>query len=248
MKQVQTCIIFAAGDYYENTQYAIAPKSIVLAADGGYEHACSLGVHVDYLVGDFDSTNAQKTGSNLDNTDIRTVILPAEKDDPDLLCALKFGWSLGAREFHIYGGLGGRIDHSISAMQLMALLAAHGATGYLHGDDMVVTAICNGSLTIGSTHGRGGSMFSVFAHSNQAFGVNERGLKYTLVDATMSNLQVNGVSNELIADQAAQVWVDSGIITVVYPEGIATPKCQSSAILEGDLGALEYKVTSALVR
>ena len=69
----------------------------------------------------------------------RSVRLPPQKDDPDLLSALKVGWSRGAREFHIYGALGGRIDHTIANMQLMALLASHGGIGYLYGDGSIVT-------------------------------------------------------------------------------------------------------------
>lgn len=47
-----------------------------------------------------------------------------------MLSALKVGWAAGCREFHVYGGLGGRIDHTISGIQLMTLLAGHGASGY----------------------------------------------------------------------------------------------------------------------
>ncbi|MER8207573.1 hypothetical protein, partial [Acinetobacter baumannii] len=61
--------------------------------------------------------------------------------------ALKVGWSAGCREFHVYGGLGGRIDHTISGIQLMALLARHGASGYLYGDGLIVTAITDGRLS-----------------------------------------------------------------------------------------------------
>ena len=63
-----------------------------------------------------------------------------------MLSALKVGWSAGCREFHVYGGLGGRIDHTISGIQLMALLARHGASGYLYGDGLIVTAITDGSF------------------------------------------------------------------------------------------------------
>lgn len=60
-------------------------------------------------------------------TDVRTIALPALKDDPDMLSALKVGWSAGCREFHVYGGLGGRIDHTISGIQLIGIIGPAGA-------------------------------------------------------------------------------------------------------------------------
>ena len=76
------------------------------------------------VVGDFDSLEGRPP-----RTDVRTITLPSLKDDPDMLSALKVGWAAGCREFHVYGGLGGRIDHTISGIQLMTLLAGHGASG-----------------------------------------------------------------------------------------------------------------------
>lgn len=108
-------MIFAAGEYYGETPIVPA-NSFVIAADGGLDHARALDVTPDVVVGDFDSITGKRP-----TPDERTVELPPEKDDPDLLSALKIGWFHGARLFHIYGALGGRIDHTISNIQLMAL-------------------------------------------------------------------------------------------------------------------------------
>lgn len=118
-----------------------AGRAYVIAADGGLDHTRQLGIVPDVVVGDFDSLEGRPP-----RTDVRTIALPALKDDPDMLSALKVGWSAGCREFHVYGGLGGRIDHTISGIQLMALLARHGASGYLYGDGLIVTAITDGSF------------------------------------------------------------------------------------------------------
>ena len=117
-------------------------RAYVIAADGGLDHTRQLGIVPDVVVGDFDSLEGRPP-----RTDVRTIALSALKDDPDMLSALKVGWSAGCREFHVYGGLGGRIDHTISGIQLMALLARHGASGYLYGDGLIVTAITDGRLS-----------------------------------------------------------------------------------------------------
>ena len=128
----QVCVIFGAGEYYAGTP-VVPAGAYVIAADGGLDHTRQLGIVPDVVVGDFDSLEGRPP-----RTDVRTIALPALKDDPDMLSALKVGWSAGCREFHVYGGLGGRIDHTISGIQLMALLARHGASGYLYGDGLIV--------------------------------------------------------------------------------------------------------------
>jgi thiamine pyrophosphokinase len=101
------CVIFAAGQYYGPTPGVPADllaglsRPLVIAADAGLDHARAEGVSADIVIGDFDSVQ----GSVPD--DDRTLRLPALKDDPDMLSALKVGWNRGAREFHILGGLGG---------------------------------------------------------------------------------------------------------------------------------------------
>ena len=90
----QVCVIFGAGEYYAGTP--------VVPADGGLDHTRELGIVPDVVVGDFDSLEGRAP-----RTDVRTIALPALKDDPDMLSALKVGWSAGCREFHVYGGAGG---------------------------------------------------------------------------------------------------------------------------------------------
>lgn len=107
MTDATTCVIFGAGEYYDETP--IVPNgAFVVAADGGLDHTRALGIDADVIVGDFDSLNGR-----MPRTGDRTIALPPEKDDPDMLSALKIGWSHGASTFHIYGALGGRVDHTI---------------------------------------------------------------------------------------------------------------------------------------
>jgi thiamine pyrophosphokinase len=139
----QICVIFAAGSYYGNEPRGedLPNDALIIAADGGFDHADTLGIRPDLVIGDFDSANASIPRG------IETIRLPAEHDDPDMLSALKIGWSRGCRDFFIYGALGGRIDHEIANIQLLTFLSHHGGRGILFGADSVVTAICDGSLT-----------------------------------------------------------------------------------------------------
>ncbi len=237
-----TCVIFGAGEYYAQQPF-IPRDSFVVAADGGLDHARELGMDVDFVVGDFDSiTGARPSG------DDRTIVLPPEKDDPDLLSALKIGWAHGARTFHIYGALGGRIDHTISNIQLMALLAERGASGYLHGDGEIVTAICDGEISFQRNDVKPGRMVSVFSHSDSSTGVNEIGLKYEIHDARMSSIRVNGLSNEFSDGNPASISVRHGTLIVTFPMEAPLPRVTRFHTFDGDLGRLDTSVSSALVR
>ena len=220
----RTCVIFGAGDYYDETP-AIPDDAFVVAADGGLDHARAFGIDADFVVGDFDSITGDRPTQN-----DRTIALPSEKDDPDLLSALKIGWLRGARTFHIYGALGGRIDHTISNIQLMALLADRGATGYLHGDGSIVTAICDGALDFPADDAVAGRMVSVFSHSDISTGVSETGL-----------------SNEFLAGRPSRITVEHGTLIVTFPIEAPLPHVARWHGFSGDLGALDTDVSSALV-
>ena len=236
-----TCVVFAAGAYFGGRP-SVPPNAFVIAADGGLDHAHALGIRADAVIGDFDSISGpvpEQSG---------TIRLPEEKDDPDLLSALKVGWAQGARTFHIYGALGGRVDHSIANIQILARLAAHGGIGYLFGDGTIVTAISDGSLSFSpdaATRGAG-RMVSVFSHSDQSTDVTERGLKYRLEHATMLNDTVQGVSNEFLTATPAVISVGSGTLVVTFPIEAGLPHVERLHAFSGDLGALSTAVSTAL--
>ena len=201
----RTCVIFGAGDYYDETP-AIPDDAFVVAADGGLDHARAFGIDADFVVGDFDSITGDRPTQN-----DRTIALPSEKD------------------------------------QLMALLADRGATGYLHGDGSIVTAICDGALDFPADDAVAGRMVSVFSHSDISTGVSETGLKYELHHADMSSTRVNGLSNEFLAGRPSRITVEHGTLIVTFPIEAPLPHVARWHGFSGDLGALDTDVSSALV-
>ncbi len=233
-------MVFGAGEYYDE-QPVVPQGAFVVAADGGLDHARLLGVAVDVTVGDFDSI-----AGSMPQRDGHIVTLPAEKDDSDMLSALKIGWSQGGRIFHIYGGLGARIDHCIANIELMALLAEHGGIGLLHGDGHIVTAVCDGALQFEQNDVPAGRMLSVFAHSDNAYGVSELGLKYEVTNMTMSRTQVVGLSNEFRDGLPATIEVQRGTLIVTFPTEAPLPQLLSHHSFQGDLGELDTKASAFL--
>lgn len=199
------CYIIAAGEHF-----ALLPQldagNFLIAADGGFAYAQKQGIIPNLVVGDFDSLSEPPSGAV-------TVVLPQEKDDTDMVAALREGWSRGYRIFHIYGGTGGRLDHTLANIQCVADLAHRGGRGYLFDRDTVITAIKDSRIAFSA--GAKGTV-SVFCHSDTAAGVFEEGLKYRLDDATLHNTYPVGISNEFTG-VPSRISVQSGTLIIIYP-------------------------------
>jgi len=141
------------------------------------------------------------------------VRLPREKDETDMAAAVRLGREKGYAHFHLYGGLGGMLDHTLANLQLLAGMAWAGERGFLFDNELAVTALYNErfELPIG-TRGR----VSVFAYGGEARGVFLQGLKYPLTDAVLSPGFPLGVSNE-IDGQRASIEVRAGTLLIMYP-------------------------------
>ena len=208
------CYIFGSGEY--GPEWPVpAAGDFLIAADGGYATLGSHGLIPDLLVGDFDSL-----GYVPDHPHI--VRHPVEKDDTDVALALREGWARGFREFRIYGGLGGRLDHTVANLQLLAGLARQGGAGYLLGENTVITALTAGRLEFPAEY-RG--ILSVFAVGGPADGVTLTGVKYPLDGSKLTPEIPLGVSNEFLGGPAA-VAVGKGTLLVMWSprDGAAMPK------------------------
>ena len=87
----------------------------IIAADAGLASLEKLGLVADLAVGDFDSLGCIPDFEN-------KICHPAEKDDIDTALALCEGMKRGYRTFVIYGGLGGRLDHTMANIHLTTLI------------------------------------------------------------------------------------------------------------------------------
>ena len=120
-------VIFSARAAISALSAAPAPEDTVIAADGGWRICREEGIVPDLLLGDFDSLHTVP-----DFGHIRRV--PVEKDDTDMMLAIKEGLARGETDFRLYGGVGGRTDHTIANLQGLLYLAERGAQGWLYGD------------------------------------------------------------------------------------------------------------------
>jgi thiamine pyrophosphokinase len=213
---VSRCIIFAAGEYYNNS-ICIQNGDFIIAADAGLEVANSLRITPRLVIGDFDSIKSNLVVDGVRWQGCEIIRLAPEKDETDTAAALREAQQRGYREFHIYGGTGGRLDHTLANIQCLANLAQKGQRGFLYGNGIVVTALHDGqSLCFEAVEA---GVISIFASSAQANGVTLRGLKYPLADAVLTNDVPLGVSNAFIGKEAS-VSLRQGTLIVVYPDSV----------------------------
>ena len=86
----ERCIIVGGGDFSPALLPERAPGDLLLAADSGFAALESMGVSPDICIGDFDSLGAPPDFDHI-------IRLPVEKDDTDLVAAVKLGLERGYR-------------------------------------------------------------------------------------------------------------------------------------------------------
>ena len=207
------CFVFGAGEYYGASPPEPGAGDLVIAADGGYAYLAAHNTPVNLVIGDFDSL---ASADIFENIEIEIIRLSTMKDDTDMAAALREGWERGCRVFHIYGGTGGRLDHTLANIQCLADLAKRGGRGFLFDKETVITVIHNDTLLFPA--GAQGTV-SLFAHSDIALGVTIKGFKYSLNNATLQNTYPLGVSNEFTGEPGS-IAVREGTLIAVYPKNL----------------------------
>lgn len=200
------CYIFGAGSYY-GLRSKPDVSDYVIAADGGWRWCRSAGLTPDLLLGDFDSLGEVPAFDHI-------LRVPVEKDDTDMMLAIKEGLARGETAFHLYGGVGGRTDHTIANLQGLLYLAERGAQGWLYGDRERFTAICGGEITLPA---REKGIVSVFCMGADAQGVTIEGGQYTVHDAVLTASFPLGVSNHFVGNPV-RVSVTRGSLLIALIE------------------------------
>ena len=207
-------IVVAGGDAVPAAVGAVLPTgALVVAADSGIDQALALGLRVDIAVGDFDSVSTE----GLDAVVAQGAVVdrhPAAKDKTDLELALAVAIGQRPAEIVVVGGYGGRIDHLVANVELLATpdlagfrVTAHWATATVHvlrgGDELTIEAAPGALLSLVPVHGAAG-------------GVWTDGLRYPLARERLAAGSTRGVSN-VVERAQARIGLDEGTLLVVLP-------------------------------
>ncbi len=208
------CIIVAAGDLTVGS-VNVNEDDLVIAVDGGLGYCSVLELEPDLILGDFDSVSEQEREAiQLLKAQIpeRIVELAREKDDTDTLAAIRIGLENGYDRFLIYGGTGGRLEHTIANIQCLLYLKNHNATGYLMDGSGMICVLQNEEVKLRDNLE---GYMSLFSLGKEAKGVTIRGMKYELDNATITNDFPVGISNEFIGKEATVKVEDGQLVMII---------------------------------
>jgi thiamine pyrophosphokinase len=212
--QQPVVVVVAGGAPLRPDVAALVPDDArVLAADGGVAHALALGLRVEAVIGDFDSARPEDVEEAV-GSGARIEPHPEEKDATDLELTLDAGLELGAKRLVVLADDGGRLDHVLSALLLLA--SAKYADVRL--DAQVGRALVHVIRGERTFEGEPGELVSLLALDGPAEGVSTEGLRYPLADERLEAGSSRGVSNVFV-DREARVSVARGVVLVVRPGG-----------------------------
>lgn len=216
---MEKCVIVGAGacDIRKlRGRLSVNDRDLCIAADGGLEYLLQVGLTPDLVLGDMDSLENEGVLGTL-GVDVCVRRLPVEKDDTDMLAAIKEGLAAGYHQFELYGAFGGRFDHTLANIQCLLYLRNRDARGLIIGDEVTLILVRNECITFAADQAEKGRRISVFAFGGDAYGVSERGLKYLLDHVTVKQEFPIGVSNEFTGEDA-QIEVENGMLLICVEE------------------------------
>lgn len=199
-------VVVAGGDLDEpalvaETARLVAGASLCIAADGGLRllRAASLWPHL--LAGDFDTlTAAEVEAARAAGVEVRRV--PPAKDFTDTELALDLARQrLGPAPLYLVGGVGDRVDHTLTNLLMAARWVAGGhALRVLAAPAHVAPLVGPGEVRF---QGRPGQVVSLVPLTPRMTGVSTEGLVYPLADATLAWGTAYTVSNALAGTEGA---------------------------------------------
>ena len=198
------CYIVGAGDFYGE----LSPRKsdLVIAADGGFDTLKVKGITPDLIIGDMDSVVAV--------ADVEKIVFPVRKDYTDSFLAYMEGVKRGFTDFVLFGGVGGRDDHTFANYSLLIYAKNRGHNVKIVGERCEIFAIKNENISI---CGEIGAHFSAFAFGGDAHGVTIRGLEYEAESITLTPEFPLAVSNRF-SDTNGYVEVKNGTLIIMIEQ------------------------------
>lgn len=210
-------VFIIAGSPSARKPAGLAPRGEdrVIAADLGAHHALRWGWPVHLLVGDFDSL-APEALRVAERAGAPVVRSPAAKDQTDTELAVAHAMAWQPDEVVICGALGGRTDHLLANVLLLAHPALAAADARLaDGAETVRLLSAAGETKRLVLAGAAGDLLSLLPIGVDAEGVSTHGLRYPLHHETLYSGEARGVSNVFDAPQV-EVTLRRGRLICVH--------------------------------
>ena len=181
----------------------------VIAADGGANWLMAHGRSPHRLVGDLDSVSAEVLAL-LESAGCEIERHAGDKDETDTELALVAALGMGADRLTILGALGGRIDHELANVLLLAMPRMASVEVVIFDGTSYLSMARKRQRICGEV----GDMVSLIPVAGDAEGIVTQGLAYPLRDEALTFGLARGVSNVMVEPQALVV-LRRGLLLVV---------------------------------
>ena len=209
---MKKCIIIAALAPDNIKQLvSLEKEDLILCADTGYDKAVAQGIVPHGIIGDFDSLNATREKIA---KEIMLVSFPKEKDETDTHLCYQYGKEQGYQKFILFGGIGGRADHTYGNIQIMLNALLNKDQFSIIGKENRMQVYLPGRWLIEKIPRW---TLSVFSYSPKAEEVYLTGVKYPICNGTLTWDYPLGVSNSWAEDRA-ELSFSKGVILVILSE------------------------------
>ncbi len=215
--RVWQAVVVANGEFpsAERLRPMVQSADRVVAADGGANWLAAQGLRADLLVGDLDSATPAAVAA-LEAAGCRVQRHPAHKDETDLELALCAAAEWRPVRITIIGAGGGRVDHALANILLLALPQLAGIDVRLY-DGRSYLALLQALEAPAETvlSGRPGDLLSLIPLGGDAVGVTTTALEYPLRGETLRFGPARGISNVFLGT-AARVQLERGRLLAIH--------------------------------
>ena len=191
----------------------IPTPSTLIAVDSGLDHARSLQLKPDLLIGDLDSIST----SGLQwayQQEIEVKEFPSDKDKSDFELALDYARGVSSRLLAI-GSDSGRVDQLFGIIASLASVAPYFEACHA----LIGKTYCTFTSAGADIYRKNGATVSVYAMGEIADGVSLQGFRWELAEATLLPGSSLGLSNELNGD-IGNISVKKGILVAIQPDSM----------------------------
>jgi len=190
---------------------------LVVAADGGARAARDTGFAIDLIVGDGDSLGDVGL-AEFAAAGVSVERSPSDKDESDTELAVLACLARGATSIAIIGAFGGRVEHTLANIWLLALPALEGRHAELLDGRTRITLLRapgrDGLPATASLSGRAGDTVTLLPLGEHVEGITTEGLRYRLRDEPLRLGPARGLSN-VRERSTATVTARRGLLVIV---------------------------------